>query len=306
MNYRTSGYAFLVASLIALLMIGGGQEALARTPIDGNPCGLIPFIVGLPPCDTPCVCKKLLPPPSCGIAEQCPEIPWNTGSLIYCSTGGCCVNVNFRYRNCISWCEISIDWLEYLYPGTECTSCQMVPDHFTSVKTLMSTIERWLLVQPYGGLACFKDYPRLVRVRKPGCMMEGTMPFDSCGNLLVPDWSRVTTSVSCYGYVNPTLRRVIAPCNVSCCVTQWQVSKNSSGNILLTLQPGSPTFTGVECSPRINPPPPGVDPSVWLQNNPPQYDPEIPCKNTCECKIPINTTPPYQYNPACFPSMSNP
>lgn len=306
MNSKTFGRAFMVVSLIAFLGIAGGQVVSARIPVDGNPCDLIPLIHLLPPCDTPCVCKKMLPPPDCGLEVSCPTIPWNKGSLIYCSTGGCCVNVHFRYRMCGGLCELSIDWLEYLYPGTECTSCQMVPDHFTSLKTLMSTIEKWLLVQPYGGLACFKDFPRLVRVRKPGCMMESMMPFDSCGNLLGPYWSRVTTSESCYGYINPTLRRVIAPCNASCCLTEWVITKNSSGAIVLTLSPGFPKFTGVECSPRINPPPPGVNPTVWLQNNPPQYDPEIPCKMTCDCKIPINTTPPYQYNPQCFPGMSNP
>ena len=215
MNSKTLGRAFVVVSLIAFFGIAG--EVSPQSPVDGNPCTLIPIIVGLPPCDTPCVCKKLLPPPSCGVQSLCPEIPWNTGSLIYCSTGGCCVNVHFRYRACMGLCELSIDWLEYLTPGIECSSCQMVPGQFTSMRTLLSTIERWLLVQPYGGLACFATFPRPVRVRKPGCMMEAMMPFDSCGNLLGPNWSIVTTSDSCYGYIKPHLRRAISRLRCNLC-----------------------------------------------------------------------------------------
>ncbi len=293
----------LIVIALGVLCIANSKVAASRTITGGNPCVNIP---NLPKCDTPCVCKKVLPPPSCGLEEQCPEIPWNTGSLLYCSSGGCCVRVHFRYRVCNGDCELSIDWLEYLAPAMECVSCQMVPDHFTSVKSLMSTIERWLLVQPYGGLPCFRDFPRPVVVRKPGCMMEALMPFDSCGNLLSTHWSQITVDTSCYGYIKPQLRRVIAPCNSSCCLTKWQISKNASGATVLTLVPGYPQFTGVECSPRINPPPPGVDPTVWLQNNPPQYDPQAPCKMVCDCKIPVNATPPYQYQPGCLPSMYNP
>lgn len=292
----------IVAMLLVVILIPS-QTIIPRNTEESNPCSLPP---GLPACDTPCVCKKILPPPQCGTTAYCPDLPWSSGALIYCSPGGCCVNVHFRYQTCNGVCQLSIEWLEYLPPGTECNSCQMVPYHFTSMKSLLSAIEMWLIVQPYAGMECFKQVQRFVSVRKPGCMMESMMPVDSCGNILSNNWGQVSNDSSCYSFIKPHLERVISACNNSCCVNRWVVSKDSNGATIVTLTPGYPKFYGVECSPRINPPPPGVDSLTWLQSNPPQYDPSAECKNTCGCKIPLNTTPPYQYNNDCFPSQFKP
>lgn len=281
-------------------MCNRSADLKANWASDSNPCNIPP---GLPACDTPCVCKKLLPPPLCGLEDNCPAVMWNSGSMIYCAPSGCCIVVHFRHRYCGNECQLSIDWLEYLAPGAECNSCQMVPYHFTSYKNLLSAVENWILLQPYGSLYCFTSTPRLVRLYKAGCVSESLMPFDSCGNLLSDYWGTVTNDTSCYSYIKPRLKRVIAPCNNACCVDLWEITKDTNGATIATLKPNYPKYYGVECSPRINPAPPGVDSLTWIQNNPPQYDPNAECKNTCDCTIPLNATPPFQYNIDCFPSQ---
>ena len=216
---------------------------------------------------------------------------------------GCAIEVHIRTQYCpllAPRCRISLDYLTYLPPGQECHSCTLVPGEFATLKDLIHTLELWLVAQPYGVVGCLGDL-NPIEIRKPGCMMESDKEFDSCGHILNSNWPEIAldTCASMRAYT----RRAIYACNTACCVTLYQRT-TTGGVTTITVPSGYPKFTGIECSPRVNTPPYGVDPAAWWQYHIPQYDPSAPCKMVCDCQIPVNSTPPYLYDVNCNPAQT--